>query len=186
MRDRARAMLERVRTEARAAVGAVDADTIAAALETALRARDRAIDDDHDPRYLHPARTIRIAIADGPCTNTGALAAGAFIDTVDAWLVPEPPAPLKPWVDAVPVAGADRDLLLERIITADPDAAVIALAERLDQVRHVHLRHDRDARAAHAEVRAICIPAARRVSAVIARRFEHWADAFERKLILPR
>lgn len=179
-------MLERVRTEARAAVGQAHADQITALLETALRMRDTAIEDDHDPRYLHPARTIRIAIADGRSDHPGALAAAAFIDSIDAYLVPDPPPALRVYVSAVPLPGTDSEDLLERIITADADAALIALAERLDQVRHVHLRHDLDARAVHAEVRAIYIPAARRVSAAIARRFEHWADAFERKLILPR
>lgn len=179
-------MLERVRTEARAAVGATHADDIAAALEAALTVRDSVIEDDHDPRYLHPARTIRIAIADARCDDPLALAAAAFVDSLDASLVPDVPASLRPHVDAVPVPGAHPEDLLERLVTADPDAAVIALAERLDQARHAHLRHDLDARAIHAEVRAIYVPAARRVSATIARRFERWADAFERRLILPR
>ena len=58
-----------------------------------LSARDTAIEDDHDPRSLHPARTIRVAIADGRCDDPGALAAAAFVDSIDAYLVPEPPAP---------------------------------------------------------------------------------------------
>src|SRR5690606_11031648 len=135
---------------------------------------------------LHPARTIRILIADGACHTPTALAAAAWVDTIDAAFTPAPPAALRSFIEDVPHAepGADEDLL-ERIITADHDVALVAIAERLDHVRHLHLRSDLDARAHHAQVRAVYAPAARRFSAQLARRLDRWADAFERRLILP-
>ncbi|HEX6133454.1 MAG TPA: hypothetical protein VFZ24_05810 [Longimicrobiales bacterium] len=187
MRDRVHAMLERVDTEARAALGDTAARRVRAALAEALALRDAAINDDRDTRLLHPARTIRILIADGACRSADALAAAACLDTIDPALAPEPPPLLRPIVNAVPRAdpGAD-DQLLEQIVTADHDTALLALAERLDHVRHLHLRRDLDPRPLHAQVREVYAPAARRFSAQIARRFDRWADAFERRLVFPR
>lgn len=180
-------MIERVTTEARAVLSRSDADIVRGALADALAVRDAAIADDHDPRYLHTARTIRILIADGECRSVSALAAAAFVDTVDPGLAPAPPAePLRRIVDAVPRPDRDGDELLERIVTADFDVGLVAVAERLDQARHLHLRSDLDWPSFHAQIRTVYVPAARRFSALIARRTERWSDAFERRLILPR
>ena len=179
-------MLERVTIEARAALPAAGAGIVRGALAESLAVRDAAIDDDHDPRYLHPARTIRIMIADGDCRSVDALAAAAFVDTVDAWLTPAPPVPgLHAIVAQVPRPELAGDELLERIVTADIEVGLITVAERLDHARHIHLRSDVAWAPFHAQIRATYVPAARRVSAQIARRLERWADAFERRLILP-
>lgn len=186
LRPRARAMLERVTIEARAVLTDDEANIVRGALAEALAPRAADIEDDHDARALHPARTIRILIADGACRSVDALAAAAFVDTLDPHLAPTPPtALLRSLVSAVPRPGRDADLLLERIVTADHDVALIALAERLDHARHLHMRRDLLWPEFHAEVRAVYIPAARRLAAQIARRLERWADAFERRLILP-
>ena len=86
---------------------------------------------------------------------------------------------------AVPRPGDGADDLLERLVIADPAVALVALAERLDHARHIHLRDDVPWAPFHADIRNIYLPAARRFSPVVARRLEHWADAFERRLILP-
>jgi (p)ppGpp synthase/HD superfamily hydrolase len=179
-------MLERVTIEARAVLTSAEANVVRGALAEALGPRDSAIEDDHDPRALHPARTIRILIADGACRSVDALAAAAFVDTLDSHLPPVPPtALLRSLVSAVPRPDRDADLLLERIVTADYDVALITLAERLDHARHLHMRPELHWAGFHAEVRAVYLPAARRLAAQIARRFARWADAFERRLILP-
>lgn len=179
-------MLDRVTVEVRAVLSDSDTHLVRDALAAALTARDAQIGDDHDARYLHPARTIRILIADGDCRSVDALAAAAFVDTVDAGLAPVPTVPaLRDFADAVPRPCDDGDRLLERIVTADVDIALVALAERLDHARHLHLRDDLPWHAFHAQIRHVYFPAARRISARIARRLEHWADAFERRLILP-
>lgn len=186
LRPRAQSMLERVTIEARAVLSDADAAIVRGALAEALAPRDAQIEDDHDPRCLHPARTIRILIADGECRSVDALAAAAFVDTVDPLLAPPAPVPaLRSFVSAVPRPDEDADELLERIVTADGDVALVTLAERLDHARHIHLRGDIDRAAFHAGIRAVYIPAAQRFSARIARRLERWADAFERRLILP-
>ena len=179
-------MIERVTLEARAVLTGAEANIVRGALAEALAVRDADVGDDHDPRYLHPARTIRILIADGACRSVGALAAAAFVDTLDPDLAPVPPtALLRSLVGAVPRPDRDADQLLERIITADHDVALVALAERLDHARHLHMRRELLWSEFHAEARAVYIPAARRFAAQIAHRFERWADAFERRLILP-
>jgi (p)ppGpp synthase/HD superfamily hydrolase len=177
-------MLERVSIEARAALPEPDANVVRAALSQSLEYRSGLITDERDPRLLHTARTIRILIADGACRSADALAAAAFVDTVDHFLVPMPPvARLAAIVNAVP--HPDADDLLERIVTADIDVGLITVAERLDHARHLHLRDDLDRHSFHAGIRAVYAPGARRFSAQIARRLERWADAFERRLILP-
>lgn len=186
VRLRAQSMLERVTIETRTVLSESDANIVRGALADALALRDAAIEDDHDPRYLHPARTIRILIADGECRSVSALAAAAFVDTVDPALAPEAPArPLRLLVDAVPHPARDGDELLERIVTADIDVGLIAIAERLDHARHLHMRSDLDWPSFHGQVRSVYVPAARRLSALMSRRLERWADAFERRLILP-
>ncbi|MBR9989028.1 MAG: hypothetical protein KFH98_04685 [Gemmatimonadetes bacterium] len=186
MRQRAQAMLERVTSEARAVLDEADTAILRGALAESLTLRDDRVEDDHDPRYLHPARTIRILIADGNCRSLDALAAAAFVDTVDPALVPPAPVTkLRTIANSVPRPAHVGEELLERLVTADVDTGLIAVAERLDHARHLHLRSDMDWRSFHVEVRSAYIPAARRFSALIARRLERWADAFERRLIIP-
>jgi hypothetical protein len=184
-RERARAMIERVAMEARAVLSAADADRVRAAIALSLAFRDRLVADDHDPRYLHPARTIRILIADAGCADATALAAAAFHDTIDTGLVPDPPPDLHAFLAGLPAPHEPADRLLETLVSAEPGAAVVALAESLDHARHAHLRPDIDRDATLAAVRHAYIPAARRLAPLIARRFERWADAFERRRILP-
>ncbi|HEX2166277.1 MAG TPA: hypothetical protein VHG09_03465 [Longimicrobiales bacterium] len=186
MRQRAQSMIERVTIEARAVMPDSLANIVRGALIESLALRDANVDDDHDPRYLHPARTIRIMIADGECRSVDALAAAAFVDTVDSDLVPPPPERLRGMVDAIPDPDSAGAELLERLVTAEIDVGLIAVAERLDQARHIQLRHDIDARPFLEQVRSVYAPAARRIAAPIARRLDRWADAFERRLILPR
>ena len=190
-------MLDRVTAEARAVLTEEDALLVRAALEPCLAERDVRIADDHDTRLLHPARTIRVLIADAQCRNAAALAAAAFVDTADPDLVPpfDFVAPHHGRIDVyavravlsqvpVPVAGSDD--LLERLVTAPADAAVVALAERLDQVRHLHLRPELPWEEHYAQVREVYFPAAQRLAPGLARRMHRWADAFERRLLLRR
>ncbi|HUF50592.1 MAG TPA: hypothetical protein VMN60_07165 [Longimicrobiales bacterium] len=185
--ERGGAMIERVHAEARAALSADDARCVRDAVAIAISAREPHVHDDHDPRYLHPGRTVRVLLMDTPLRAATALAAAALADSVDAALAAAPDAvgaAVAQLVNALPLPGAGDDDLLERLITADADAALAALAERLDQARHLHLRRDLDWDRFHASIRADYTPAARRLCPQLARRFERWADAFERRLLL--
>lgn len=207
LRARADAMLDRVTAEARPAVGDDGARLVRGAVLAALEPRDARFDD-HDPRCLAPARTVRILISDTVCSDTDILMAAAFVDSVDglapvdqsaltdrarallaAVPLPRPTAPMSDAADAADEsdarAAADDDLL-ERLVCAEPAAAVIALVERLDQARHLHLRKDLQWAAFHAEVRAAYIPAAHRLAPRLEQRLARWGDAFERRLLLRR
>jgi hypothetical protein len=191
LRQRASAMVERVGFETVRAIGAGGATIVTAAVEAALVPRDRTIDDDHDVRALHPARTVLILLSDTDCRDAAVLAAAAFVETLDAALTaPRSSLAMTAGADAVrllhqvPVPGHDRELLLELLVSAEPDAARMALAERLDHARHLHLRPELDWDALHREVEEVYLPVAQRVSPPLARRLDRWAEAFGRRLMV--
>lgn len=148
-----------------------------------------AVEDDHHPTYLHPGRVALILLRDVGVTDGEVLAASCLAETEDA--------ELRLRDDEIRAAFGDRvgDLaavprpsleeLAEVLVTASRDARLVALAERLDQVRHAHLRNDRDDvwRAAALDgVRAVYLPVAERTDTLIAQRFRHWGVAFARRL----
>jgi hypothetical protein len=192
MRDRASAMLERVTLESTFHMGKSAAAMVRAAAEAALAVRDARVDGDHDPRLLHPARTVLILLSDAACRDAELLAAALFVETVDAELQ----APLdalaaagggasRRLAESVPVpAGAGDEDLLERLVTAPPQATVVAVAERLDHARHLHLRQDLPWPEFHGVIERCYLPAAQRVSPPLARRLERWAEAFRVRRLL--
>jgi hypothetical protein len=189
LRERASSMVERVGFEAVRAIGAAGAATVAAAVEAALGPRDRRIDDDHDVRVLHPARTVLILLSDTDCRDPAALAAAAFVESLDGqFAAPRSSLAMIAGADAVrlmhqvPVPGHDPELLLELLVSAEYDAALMGLAERLDHARHLHLRPELDWVAFHDEVEHAYLPVARHVAPALARRFEKWTDTFRRRL----
>jgi hypothetical protein len=186
LRERAAAMAARVEQEAGRVLGPDATARVRDAVHAALLPRDAAIEDDHDPRCLVPGRVVRILIADADCRDADVLCAAAFIDSVDAQLVGDASrlAPrARRLIADVPLpapAGSD-DELLERLVTAEPAATLIAVAERLDQARHLHLRPELPWAAVHAQVRDVYVPVAFRVAPRLAGRMQRWADAFERR-----
>lgn len=197
LRERAAAMVARVEHEASRVMPAADAARVREAVRAALLPRDRLLVDDHDPRCLVPGRVVRILIADAGCRDADVLCAAAFIDSVDPHLIGDRgllgaraeelraavPLPVltAAVADGVDACVADDDDLRERLVTAGTDAVLIAVAERLDQARHLHLRPDLPWPAFHAQVRDVYAPVAQRVSLKLAQRLQRWADAFERR-----
>ena len=186
LRERAAAMLERVTAECRVVLSDDDVAMIRHAVATALSARDRDIHDDHDPRYLHPARTVLILLSDAACRDADALAAAAFVESLPNDIEAQPSA-LSSRVSALVAAAAVPaygDDLLERLVTAPAEATLIALAERLDHARHLHLMPDVPAAEFYAGIEAIYVPVAERMCPPIARRLRKWAGAFARRRLL--
>jgi hypothetical protein len=187
-------MLERVVAEANA-FGVPRTTALRSAAHAALLRRDVQVHDDHDTRLLHPARTLLILMADTGCRDPGILVAASLAESVDAELRPDPRelGELEPGArtlaDSVPASRGSEDederaLLLERLVSLDEAAAEIALAERLDHARHLHLRRDLPWRSFHREIEDVYLPLARRVSTPLARRLDRWAEAFGRRLLL--
>jgi hypothetical protein len=202
LRERAAAMVARVGHEAGRVMPAADAARVREAVRGALIPRDMTHADDHDPRILAPGRVVRILIADAFCRDADVLCAAAYIDSVDPHLTGDRavlgaraealraavPLPARAFAgaDGAESSAADDDDLVERLVTAGPNVALIALAERLDQARHLHFRPELPWSAFHAQVRGVYIPVAQRVSPPLAQRLQRWADAFERRRLRSR
>jgi hypothetical protein len=188
-------MVERVTLEAAFLLGQDAAARVRAATAAALALRDRAVGDDHDPRLLHPARTVLILLSDAGCRAADVLAAAAFVESLDGALRP-PVAVLRraagPAAAALAAnaplpeeAGDDLgDDLLERLVTCGEESALIAVAEFLDHARHLHLRPELDWPAVHGLAERAYAPAAQRIAPPLERRLRRWAEAFRTRRLL--
>jgi (p)ppGpp synthase/HD superfamily hydrolase len=171
----------------RAGVGNVD--LVTDAYHIALRPRIGYLRDVFHPDMLHPARTALILIENAGCRDAETLAAAEVTDT----LVPQMQLPL-PEIDAalgsrvatlvasVPRPGGDAATLIEGLVTADYDVALIALAERLDHARHLHMREPALWRAYFDETKAVYLPVAQRIHDDLYHRYSRWIRGFERRL----
>ncbi len=170
-------------------LGSDDRRLLGRACALAMGPRVATLGDDHHPAYLHPGRSVLVILRDVGALPAGALAAAALRETEDTALrVPEGairsalPGDVLDAVRAMPSPGDPE--LLERLVGLPEAVAVASLAERLDHLRHLHLRDDlRDLRAErHAEAEAVWLPFAERVHPGLAVRFAHWARTFARRL----
>lgn len=168
----------------------------AAALVTAFRLamppRVSRFDDDHHPDVLHTARTALILLEDVGITARDTLCAAAVCETRDLSLAPDREAvkgalgqAVVALLDTVPVPAQSGALLLEELVGAPPAAALVALAERLDHARHLHLRASTEWPAYHAQTRDVYLPVAERHSAALARRIAWWSATFQRRFLAP-
>lgn len=170
-------------------MSAGDLDLVHRAYTLATGPRVRAITDDHHPAYLHAGRVVLVLLQDVGQVPADVLAAAAVHETEDPELRVSSEAvrgalgaAVADLVDALPLPGDKR--LLECLVTLGEGARLSALAERLDQVRHLHLRQDLAPRwrAHHEEVGAVWLPVADRTHSRLADRFRHWHRAFARRV----
>jgi len=164
--------------------------TVLHAIHAALTLRQRAITDDHHPDFLHPGRTLLILLEDLGVTDPVVLAAGALAESLRPPLRTPPPADDEPagaavrrLLEAVPYPGADEELLLESLLAADHEVQLIALAERLDHVRHLHLAPRNEWHELHARTCSTYLPVAPRVHPTLARRYQWWCATFARRFL---
>ena len=188
--DRARWERMADRLDRTAPIHGVD-DAGRSLIEQAFRAamvpRLKAVPDDHHPDYLHPGRTTVILLDDVGLGEPVALAAACLVDTQRPELEPSNRDLLDrvgPEVldfrERVPRAGSER--LLEDLLASEPQVALVALAERLDHLRHAHLWGDLEAaRVAHAEGSGVYLAVAERTHPLLARRYTHCCRAFSQK-----
>ncbi len=187
--DRALAMAARVDRELDEAGGSGEARRLLdRALSLAMKPRHGL--DDHHPDYLHPARSALILLRDAGVREGRVLSAAAVAESERPELRAAPEAisaALGPEVAAlaaaVPVPGSEG--LAEVLVTADEATRLVALAERLDHLRHAHLRDDRDAAwrgRVHAEAEAVYGPVAERTHPGLARRYRAWLKGFRKRL----
>lgn len=155
----------------------------------AMGPRVEAFDDDHHPLFLHPGRTVLVLLRDAGCVDPSVLSAAALAESEDDTLrVPEAEVArvmggaVAGLVARVPVSGAED--LAEALVTAGEEVRLVALAERLDHLRHAHLREAPAGwgLAALAEAEAVYRPVAHRTHPRLAQRYDHWCRTFARRM----
>lgn len=182
-------MAASVESAARAAgLSAAGTDLVTSAYVLAMAPRVSVLADDHHPAYLHPGRSVLLLLRDVGPLPALTLAAAAAHETVDEVLRLAPDVlrhelgdEVADVVESLPLPDDER--LAERLVTLDEGARLAALAERLDSLRHAHLRTDIDWRAAHEQAGAVWLPVAERTHSRLADRYRHWHRAFARKLL---
>lgn len=189
--DRGTAMAASVVRAARVAgVGADGIRILSRAHALAMEPRVAAFADDHHPLFLHPGRSALVLLRDVGCADPVVLAAAALLESEDAELrigrdraEAEVDREVAALVAAVPLSRSPS--LAEDLVTADEAVRLVALAERLDHLRHAHLRGADHAwrAAAHAEAEAVYRPVAHRTQARLAQRYDHWCRTFARGLL---
>jgi (p)ppGpp synthase/HD superfamily hydrolase len=190
--DRAEAMGRRLeRTARRLGIPESGQALVLDAFLVAMEPRRSRITADHHPDYLHPARTALILMDDTGLANAELLAAALFVETRD----PELAAPeraisrVSPTVAGlvarVPVPSAQDETLLESLLALEPGLAAVALAERLDHARHLHLRDRADWGDYHALTCDVYAPVAARIDPALASRIGWWCDTFRRRFLDP-
>ncbi len=168
--------------------GVRDVGLVTDAYHIAMRPRIAHLPDVFHPDMLHPARTALILIENAYCNDANVLAAAQLTETLEpamrvaAHEIAALGAPVSGVAGAVPNPLDDREMLLERLVTADYDVALIALAERLDHARHLHMRADTLWRAYYEETVAVYASLAQRINQDLFYRFERWMRGFSRRL----
>jgi hypothetical protein len=154
-----------------------------------MEPRVAQLDDDHHPAYLHPGRSMLVLLHDVTQVDAVVLLIAGLHESVDAALALGPervsevagPSALAA-LRSIPAPGDER--LVERLLGLGPGLALAALAERLDHLRHLHLRDDlMDYWAdTHAETVEAWLPFAARTDSTLARRYAHWVRTFAKRL----
>lgn len=180
-----------VRTARSHGVSAEDVDVLSRAHALAMVPRVASLPDDDHPLYLHPGRTVLVLLRDGGVGDPAVLAAAALTESEDAALRVdlssiggEVDNGILSLVEAVPPSGADD--LAETLLGADEEVRLVAVAERLDHLRHAHLREDPAWRLrVHREAVAVYGPIAERTHDRLAGRYRYWIRMFARRFLPP-
>ena len=190
--DRARAMAASVARTARShGVDPEEVKLLNRAHALAMEERVVTLQDPRHPVLLHPGHTVLVLLHDVGLVDTTLLAAAALTESADdAFRVPldrvrtvvsEAVANV---VAAVPLSGSPD--LAEELVTAPSEIRLVALAERLDHLRHAHLRGDVEwGRAAHEEATRVYLPVAERTHERLAARYRHWCRTFAGRFAPP-
>lgn len=166
-----------------------EVSALAGAHALAMAPRVDVLDDDHHPAYLHPGRSALILLRDVGRVDVSVLVVAALHESLDAHLrvgaeeLEEQVGPAaSEALASIPRPGDER--LVERLLALGPGLSLAALAERLDHLRHLHVRADLvdlwpDS---HQEVMEAWLPFAHRVHPKLAVRYAHWARTFVKRI----
>jgi len=165
-----------------------DVSRLSRAIGTAMGPRIERLGDDHHPAYLHPGRSVLVLVRDVGGVSCETLVVAALLESEDAELrasmdeVARFGQQTLDDVSALPLPGDER--LMERLVGLPHGLALAAFAERLDHLRHLHLREDLRPYwvERHREVVEAWLPFAERADPRLATRFGHWERTFRRRL----
>jgi hypothetical protein len=155
----------------------------------AMEPRVAALDDEHHPLFLHPGRTVLVLLRDAGVVDPATLAAAAVTESEDAafrismaTVRRRLGVEVGALAEAVPLPGDDA--LAEALVTAPEEVRLVALAERLDHLRHGHLRGAGAAwmEKVHIQAESVYLPVAARTHPRLAQRYRHWCRTFARRL----
>lgn len=172
----------------RQGLGPTEVSRIQHALAEAMKPREVALSDDHHPAFLHPGRVALVLLNDVPDPTAGVIELAVLIESRDPELRvadervrAELGEPVTAARAAIPSPGSED--LAERLVTLDDGAALATLAERLDHLRHEHLRDPVTPWPELVEeVSSVWLPVADRRSPALGRRYRHWLRTFARRL----
>lgn len=190
--DRADAMGRRLLlTAERLGISADGRDLVLRAFRTAMQPRRERLSDDHDPDYLHPARTALILMDDARVQDPGVIAAALLAETRDRSLAADSAAidrvsgAVAADLDLLPIPTPEEERLLERLLALPSGLAMVASAERLDHARHLHLRPRPEWEAYHATTCSSYAPVAARTHETLGARLKWWCITFQRRFLAP-
>lgn len=170
-------------------LGDDEISALAQAYALAMTPRVGVLEDDHHPAYLHPGRSALVLLRDVGALDASVLVVAVLHESLDAHLRVGAEeleehvglAALEA-LASIPRPGDER--LAEGLLTLGPGLSLAALAERLDHLRHLHVREDLvDLWAdSYREVVEVWLPFARRVHPKLAARYAHWARTFVKRI----
>lgn len=188
--DRAEAMGRRLdRTARRLGIHESGRTLLLQSFRLAMEPRRKRILEDHHPDYLHPARSMLILMDDCRMDDHDLLATAALAETRDPTLSPplveveRLSRPLADRVSRIPTPAEAGDLLLERLLALGPGLLAVAVAERLDHARHLHLRERPEWVGYHERTCRVYAPVASRAHAALAARLEWWCETFRTRYL---
>lgn len=170
-----------IRTAVRA--GIESTELLELAHRVSMAPRHRLLNDDHDPRYLHPGRTFLVALEDAAIRDPSLLVTAILTETLDPSLAPSADDVRAQESRELEVAferarglpGPWDDDLAERLVTFETGGRALVLAEWLEQVRHVAQWADPELTARAARRTAeVYLPVAERHGGTLARRYRWW------------
>ncbi len=163
-------------------------ERLEASFRLSLDWRARTLHEEH-PDALHPGRVALILLEDAAAGDGELLSAAVLCDRL-------PPERTPPEASIAATAGPaviellrqvpgpmEDELLLEALLALPPRALALALAERLDHARHLHLRPLREWAAVHHQTCAVYAPVADRAQHPLARRYRWWCPMFRRRFL---
>jgi hypothetical protein len=191
--QRAQAMAARLtRAAAQAELTPTDTARLKAAFEYGHDQRMRLLDDPHHAHALHGARTALILLEDAGFTDPDGLALAVLFESRFLELVLDADSIRRlagdraaTFAASLPI-GDEQDVALEMLLTAEPAASAVALAERLDHARHLHLEPRVGWPNFHANFEAVYLPVSDRTHPRLARRCRWWSAMFARRYLRSR